>query len=55
MNRKELAQEMYKILKQDPNLMLSDKEAWEAIACTDDDSLLREYEERKSNQWEQNL
>ena len=54
-DRKELAQEMFVLLKQDPTLLLSEKEAWEAIACTDDASLLTEYEERKSNRWEQNL
>ncbi len=49
MTRKELANELFKIIKQDRALKVvwTDAEIWKAIAETDDESALNELERRR--------
>ena len=49
MTRKEIANELFKILKEDSALRVvwTDAEIWKAIAETDDESALNELERRR--------
>lgn len=49
MNREELANELYKVMKKDLGSIKSDKEIWKAIAETDDQTCLNELSRRKNN------
>lgn len=48
LSREELANEVFSLVRKDVRVILSDSAIWRAIARTDDNSLLEEYEKLKA-------